>query len=749
MTTSHNPARLRRFLAQLTQLVHEAPEETLLLERGKVLLHNLVQHDDWLPDAYAQPSPERYQQYLLYADPLERFSVVSFVWGPGQKTPVHNHTVWGLIGLLRGGEKSQGFAQNTEKQWQPQGAAHVLSRAMWKPFLPPSVMCTRSAISLKTKPPSASMSMEPISAQSTVLSSQKTARKKPLSLATATPRCPTSGTDRAKPNRTLPPLIDFTDFSLSRSMTQPISYTTTAQVREALLAKREIALLDVREEDPFAQGHPLFAANLPLGRLELDARWRIPRPNTQIVVYDNGEGLAEIAAQRLQAQGFTQVSLLQGGLQGWRDAGGEIFIDVNVPSKSFGELVESERHTPSLPAPEVKALLDQKADVVVLDARRFDEYQTMNIPGSSSVPGAELVLRARELAPNPTTRIIVNCAGRTRSIIGTQSLVNAGLPNPISALRNGTIGWTLAGQTLEHGADRRAPATVSAEHKAAAQQARDVADKAGVQRAVRSDIANWQQEVDRTTYLLDVRTPEEFTAGHLSGFRSAPGGQLVQETDVSAPVRGARIVLADDDGVRANMTASWLAQMGWNVYVLDGLSSADFSDSSPVAQNLPEPTAPVTWIKPQALADAIAKAPKDSIAVVDLTTSANHVRRHIPGAWFALRTDLQQALSRIPKADRYVLTCGSSLLAKYAVQEFAEATGATVEVLEGGNQAWADTGLPVEAGEQRLASPRVDRYRRPYEGTDNAHEAMQAYLDWEFGLVEQLGRDGTHGFKVI
>jgi rhodanese-related sulfurtransferase len=223
----------------------------------------------------------------------------------------------------------------------------------------------------------------------------------------------------------------------------------------------------------------------------------------------------------------------------------------------------------------------------------------------------------------------------------------------------------------------------------------------------------------------------------------------VQETDVSAPVRGARIVLADDDGVRANMTASWLAQMGWNVYVLDGLSSADFSDSSPVAQNLPAPTAPVTWIKPQALADAIAKAPKDSIAVVDLTTSANHVRRHIPGAWFALRTDLQQALSRIPKADRYVLTCGSSLLAKYAVQEFAEATGATVEVLEGGNQAWADTGLPVEAGEQRLASPRVDRYRRPYEGTDNAHEAMQAYLDWEFGLVEQLGRDGTHGFKVI
>ena len=533
-------------------------------------------------------------------------------------------------------------------------------------------------------------------------------------------------------------------------MTQAFTHTTTAQVREALLARNEIALLDVREEDLFAQGHPLFAANLPLGRLELDAYLRIPRLNTNIVVYDNGEGLAAIALQRLQALGYTQVSLLENGLQGWRDAGAEIFIDVNVPSKSFGELVESKRHTPSLAAEEVKALLDQNADVVVLDARRFDEYQTMNIPGSTSVPGAELVLRAQTLAPNPATRIVVNCAGRTRSIIGTQSLVNAGLPNPISALRNGTIGWTLAGQALEHGASRRAPETVAPEQLlAAGLQTRSVADKAGVRRATAQQIPGWRSDGQRTTYFLDVRTPEEFAAGHIDGFRSAPGGQLVQETDFSAPVRGARIVLADDDGVRANMTASWLAQMGWETHVLDGLSAADFSTTGPAPQNLPQPTAAIHWIKPQELAQAIAQSPIDSIAVIDLTTSANHVRRHIPGAWFALRTDLKQALAHIPKASRYVLTCGSSLLAKYAVQEFAEATGATVEVLEGGNQAWVEAGLPVESGEQRLASPRVDRYRRPYEGTDNAQQAMQAYLDWEFGLVEQLGRDGTHGFRVI
>lgn len=221
-------------------------------------------------------------------------------------------------------------------------------------------------------------------------------------------------------------------------MTTPAT-RSFADVRQALLDRQELALVDVREEAPFAQAHPLFAVNIPLSKLELEVFPRIPRRDTAITLYDDGEGLAQVALQRLQALGYSDVRLLEGGLQGWREAGGELFIDVNVPSKAFGELVEHHRATPSLAAEEVKALLDNNADVVVLDARRYDEYQTMSIPGGISVPGAELLLRARELAPDPNIRIIVNCAGRTRSIIGTQSLVNAGLPNQINALRNGTI----------------------------------------------------------------------------------------------------------------------------------------------------------------------------------------------------------------------------------------------------------------------------------------------------------------------
>ncbi|MBB3102169.1 rhodanese homology domain-containing protein [Azomonas macrocytogenes] len=524
-----------------------------------------------------------------------------------------------------------------------------------------------------------------------------------------------------------------------------IASRSFSAIRQALLERRELALLDVREEAPFAEEHPLFAANIPLSRLEVEVYARVPRRDTPITVYDDGEGLAQLAVERLQTLGYTDVALLEGGLNGWREAGGELFRDVNVPSKAFGELVEAERHTPSLAAEEVKTLLDAKADVVLLDARRFDEYQTMSIPGAISVPGAELVLRVRELAPNPATWVIVNCAGRTRSLIGTQALVNAGIPNKVAALRNGTIGWTLAGQQLEHGQDRTFGAVSVGNRVNVARSARSVADKAGVERASLAGLAHWQSDAGRTTYLFDVRTSEEYAAGHLPGSRSTPGGQLVQETDHFASVRGARIVLTDDDGVRANMTASWLAQMGWDVQVLDDLQGADFSERGSWSAPVP-PLAPTEDISPATLQTWLDEG---NTVLLDFTTSANYVKRHIPGAKWALRAQLPQALEKLPPAGRYVVTCGSSLLARYAVTELHELTGKPVFVLAGGTATWIAAGLPLEEGETALAVPRTDRYRRPYEGTDNPREAMQAYLDWEFGLVKQLGRDGTHGFFVI
>jgi len=533
-------------------------------------------------------------------------------------------------------------------------------------------------------------------------------------------------------------------------MTTPdIPLLTPAQVRQHLLDRHEIALVDVREEDPFAQAHPLWAVQIGAGRIALDAPWRLPRRDVTIAVYDNGEGLASPAAQELQALGYTRVHLLDGGLAAWRDAGGELFRDVNVPSKSFGELVEHERHTPSLAAEEVKALLDAKADVVVLDARRFDEYATMSIPGGTSVPGAELALRVRDLAPDPNTRVIVNCAGRTRSIIGTQSLVNAGIPNPVAALRNGTIGWLLAGQVLDHGAQRRFGGVSPANLTAAQASAQSLADRAGAVRLSVAGLAAWAADTTRTLYRWDVRTPEEYAAGHLPGFGSAPGGQLVQETDVCAAVRGARIALADggpaSDGVRAAMTAHWLAQMGWEVgWLTDNTADQHTAHGAWKPAHAPLPDVPGVDVPTLA-----AWRDAGRTLLLDVGTSAAHVKGHVPGAHWLLRTDLRTIAPELPLVDQVVFTCGDGRLARLAAADFQRLTGRTAHALDGGTAAWVAAGAPLEPGEANLLSLRIDRYRRPYEGTDAPREAMQGYLDWEFGLVAQLGRDGTHHFRVL
>jgi rhodanese-related sulfurtransferase len=451
-------------------------------------------------------------------------------------------------------------------------------------------------------------------------------------------------------------------------------------------------------------------------------------------------------------------------------AGGELFADVNAPSKAFGELVAELTGTPLLPAEEVAALLRGTPGdggppaVVVVDARRFDEYATMSIPAAISVPGAELVLRVRQLAPDPATAVIVNCAGRTRSIIGAQSLINAGLPNRVAALRNGTIGWTLAGLELDHGQARTAPEVPAAAARRAAGDAWRVAERAGVRRADDAALAARLRspgpDAARTVYRFDVRTPEEYAAGHRPGFRSAPGGQLVQETDWYAPARGALLVLADDGDGRAAMTGSWLAQMGWEVIVAgapSGLDSAQAGDAGrPVPgpwrpSRPPAPPGPVTV--PSVLADWLQKG---EAVLIDLETSKRYLAGHIAGAVWALRADLAdpELADRMGRPQRVVLTSSDGYLAAWAAADLAAdgppgPPATRCFALAGGTEGWERSGRPLESGAGELLSPVTDVYRRPYEGTGVDPAVMQAYLDWEYGLVAQLARDGTHGFRVL
>ena len=522
----------------------------------------------------------------------------------------------------------------------------------------------------------------------------------------------------------------------------------SGQIRARLGTGDELAFLDVREEGPHSRAQPLFAVNLPLSRLELDIGRLVPRPGVPVIVFDDGGGEADIAADRLRQLGYGDVSVAKGGLAGWKTAGGELFRDVNVPSKAFGEWVEAHRHTPMIDALDLKALLDRGGDVVVLDSRPFGEYRRMTIPTSIDCPGAELVLRARDLAPSPDTLVVVNCAGRTRSIIGAQSLINAGLPNRVLALRNGTIGWTLAGLEVETGATRRAGAPSAPSLAWAREAAMRVAERAGVRVIDDATLARFEAEADRhSLFKFDVRLPEEHEAGHAIGFFNAPGGQLVQATDEYVGVRGARIVLADTDGVQAAMTASWLRQLGWEeVYVLEtGLGGRICGRGA----WLPPRPRPAHFAPQITVADLADLLHRQAAQVIDLATSPVHLSGHIPGARFAIRSRFAKDLPAAERRGLIVLTSPDGALARFALGDAAAVTNRPLAVLDGGTQAWAAAGLPLEDGMKDPLSPVDDVYRRPYEGTGNDEEAMRGYIAWELELVEQIRRDATARFRPI
>jgi rhodanese-related sulfurtransferase len=508
----------------------------------------------------------------------------------------------------------------------------------------------------------------------------------------------------------------------------------------------EIALLDVREQGAFARGHILLASNAPLSRLEIDAPRLVPRRGAPVVLCDDGRGLAERAAATLTRHGYRGIAVLQGGVGAWRGAGFMLFEGINVPSKAFGEFVETTCGTPHLTADELARLQAEGRDLVVLDSRPMNEYRRMSIPGGIDVPGAELVHRVRDLAPDPDKVVVVNCAGRTRSIIGAQSLINAGLANPVAALANGTMGWTLAGFELEHGETRVPPPLSDAARTWARAAAARVAARFGVRAIDCETLARFRAEAEvRTLYLCDARSPEEYEAGHLPGSRCTPGGQLVQTTDAELGTRGARVVLVDDDGVRATMTASWLIQMGWpDTFVLrDGLGdNLESGPERPDVLGLDH-----GWTEAAADPATVIRLRDQGARVLDLADSRTYRAAHIPGAWWLSRARLAPDLAAVPPAPAYVLTSPDGILARLASADVRQLVRAPVHVLAEGTGAWRAAGLPLASGAEHLAGAADDVWLRPYDRPpEQVAQAMREYLSWEKALMPKLGRDGTLSF---
>jgi rhodanese-related sulfurtransferase len=532
-----------------------------------------------------------------------------------------------------------------------------------------------------------------------------------------------------------------------------VARVAPAALKQWLHDGAEIALLDVREQGEYGESHLFYGVSLPYSRLEIDIARLAPRAGVRLVLYNEGPDgtLAWRAGRRLLALGYTAVHVLDGGVAGWRAAGYACFAGVNVPSKTFGELAEHVYRTPRISAEALAAKLAAGENLVVLDGRPFAEFQKMNIPEAICCPNGELALRVRELAPDPATAIVINCAGRTRSIIGAQTLINLGIPNPVYALENGTQGWYLAGLALEHGTARRyAAAPPAAAMPALRQQARRMAERAGAPAVDAAQVQAWLRDTARTTFLCDVRTAEEFETGSLEGARHTPGGQLIQATDQYVGVRGARLVLCDGEGVRAPAVASWLRQMGWEAYMLDEGGARVSKPRAGAACAHKEGAATLTPPQRQAPAliasAALADAMRQGAVLIDVRASGSFRAAHIDGARWAIRPMLPD----LPLAAdaRIVLLTDDMAVARLAMQELGERGLADIRINADTPAQWRGAGLELaHTPHEPPDSACIDFLFFVHDRHSGNAAAARQYLAWEIGLLDQIDEQERASFR--
>jgi rhodanese-related sulfurtransferase len=350
----------------------------------------------------------------------------------------------------------------------------------------------------------------------------------------------------------------------------------------------------------------------------------------------------------------------------------------------------------------------------------------------------------------PEATIVVNCAGRTRSIIGARLLQRMGIANVVS-LQNGTAGWTLAGLELEHGAQRTELEEPSAEGRtAAAAFAQRCAEEDGVRllaiAELRRMLARRQQEC---VYLVDVRREEEFAAGHIPGSRWFPGGQAVQRSDDVAAVRSAAIVFASNEEIRSCIVASWYRQMGFpNVFALAGGVGAwrsaglamEEGSAEPAPWGLAEASAHVAQLEPDVLLSRLAGPRRRTVLFVD--PSDAFARGHVPGATWLPRGWLELRIAALvpDRGTPLAVTDRTGEQALLAAATLGELGYHDVAALAGGMERWRAAGLPLEQGLSGIMSPPEDVVPS---GPDRSHAGMIHYLSWEQALGRKYEEAGA------
>lgn len=496
----------------------------------------------------------------------------------------------------------------------------------------------------------------------------------------------------------------------------------------------QIAILDLRTPLERSNGHIAISTGLSYHRLEQHIAALVPNPGTAIVLAGQPE-VDERGAALLEQVGYTDVAILDNGVDGWKSAGGRLYTGTNPRSKALGEWIEHRYATPTIDSDTLDSWRRAGEDVVLLDSRPAGEYLHHHIPGGYNTGGgAEIAYRLDQVVTKPTTKVVINCAGRTRGIVGAQSLINTGIANQVFSLHNGTPAWEQSGRSLAFGAgdDLNAPATVTPQ---LAQWAARTLTAADARELTIGDVQNLLEDDASTTYLLDVRSPAEFDDGHYTAATSAPGGQLVQATDEYIAVRGARVVLVDTpDFVRAANTAHWLRFLhNGPLSVLAYSGGQDVRPARP--HRLPVPEVPrVTWH------ELVGWQSEGDVRLIDLRPSKSYAAGHLPGSEHARREHLDDIVATAAGA-RLVLVGDS----EYAAEHVAVGLTGDRWVLAGGIDAAGDA---LTTDDPRHAGEIVDNTGPPEFGPERA-PWYQAYFAWELSLLRDSDGDPFFDFDRI
>ncbi|HXG53071.1 MAG TPA: rhodanese-like domain-containing protein [candidate division Zixibacteria bacterium] len=513
-----------------------------------------------------------------------------------------------------------------------------------------------------------------------------------------------------------------------------------AQLEELMDGGSPCAVLDVRERGEFNDCQIAGATSLPRGEIEFRVLALVPDLKVPVVVYDEGGARAALAAATLAELGYEEVAVLGGGIDAWRSEGRPVATGVNVPSKRFGERLYRARHVPHVTPEELKRWQDEGRSVAVLDVRTPEEYARFCVPGGSNVPGGDLVLWAHALKQRREAMIVVNCAGRTRGIVGTATLRALGVESA-RVLQNGTMGWVLAGLELERSPRRNVPVPPVESVSEGSRLARRMAADAGLSRLGCEDIdALLSRRTDGPFYLVDVRSRREYESGHIAGSIHAPGGQAVQCADDFIAVRHARIVFLSNEAARATVAAYWYGEMGFrDVSVLDGglrswaesgrpLFAGAESGESPLVTRAVDAAA---WIDAREL---LSTGASRGVTILDVGTSAEFGAAHLPGALWIARGRIETEIPRLfpDRGKPIVVTSPDGRAAALAARALEGMGYERVRALERGLRGWVAAGGSTEAGLARCLVEPNDVVLSPSITGDL--ESMKRYLEWEVTL---------------